>query len=299
MRVLAPILAASLCACATSGPRPHVSTYANGAPRWQTELADGVPHGPSTTWHPNGQVASRGNFVAGERHGTFVYYDLGGHELARRHYRHGHRIDGPPAGVSSPALALAAHAPVAEEPASDHYVDLRLAVGGGATDAAHRMGDSTPRDGSAALSLSVTSRRGTMIYGVSGSTGGTIFGPGHTYVGGLVGAATGGPRAHVELLGEAGVHTASGLGDDLFTTSAGNTSVMLPYAGAQARLSFDPGDLGHLVFDLTVAGRTDLSRAETQVTTTTCFFGCSSERESWRIGGTSVDVTLGFGYRFR
>lgn len=298
---LAALLAVGACA---SGPQhqTHVASYPGGSPRWQAELVDGVPDGVSTTWHANGQLASRGRYANGQRTGEFVYWDEAGAELRRETYQRGELIDaqavatgGP--GMTAPAVEAIA-APRAADP--DHYTEVRIGTGFGGTNAAERTdnGAGDAAEPTVGLGLAVLARRNSRVYGVTAQLSGTVFGPGHTYLGGVFGLAAPGDRAHVELLAEGGIHVVAGLGDDLFTESAGNDTVELPYFGTQVRLSIDPGARGHLTIDLAVAGRVDLLRAEQQVMTTTCFLGCSTDQETWRVGGQSIDASVGLSYRF-
>lgn len=295
-------------ACAGSQQhQTHVATYGNGAPRWQAELVDGVPDGVSTTWHENGQLATRGRYVQGKRDGEFVFWDETGAELRRESYANGSllEISAAPGGTApgqsggpSTVEAMAAIAP----PARDEYIELRFATGMGGTNGAvqveSRGSDSDGTESNISVGLSVLARRKSLVYGATTQIGTSIFGAGHTYLGGVFGLASPGSGAHVELLAEGGAHVVSGIATGLFTTTSGNNSATLPYLGSQARLVLDPGARKHLVFDLAVTGRVDLSSAERQVSTMTCFFGCSSQLETWRAGGQSVDVSLGLSYQF-
>ncbi|HUH01943.1 MAG TPA: hypothetical protein VML75_08090 [Kofleriaceae bacterium] len=298
----------SLGACA-GGQRhqTHVASYGNGAPRWQAELVDGVPDGVSTTWHENGQLATRGRYLQGKRDGEFVFWDETGAELRRERYANGALLEtsaalgGTAPGQSGGPSTVEATVAIAP-PAPDEYIELRFATGMGGTNGAVRTdsrgSDSDGAESTISLGLSVLARRKSLIYGATTQVGSSIFGAGHTYVGGVFGLASPGSGAHVELLAEGGAHIVSGLGNDLFSTTSGETSATLPYLGSQVRLSLDPGDPKHLVFDLAVTGRVDLLTAEREVMTTSCFFGCSSQRETWRAGGQSIDVTLGLSYQF-
>jgi len=291
-------------ACATAPEtRSHVTTYPGGAPRWQVALADGVPDGPSTTWHGNGQVSSTGTYRAGKREGLFVYYDTDGAETRRDVYRADVLVSSESGGAgASPAQVAAVPVrPAPPAPAPDRYTDLRLAFGAGGTNAAVRIdgGDSSD-DGEAAVSTSVELlvRRGSRVFGATLQGSSALWGAGHTYVGAVAGLAAG-ERAEIQLLAEGGVHEVSSMGDDLFETTRGNDSATLPYLGTQLRLTLDPGEVGHLFVDLSMTARTDLTREERDVMVESCFFGCSTSRETWRAGGRSVDVSLGLGYRFQ
>lgn len=296
---LAALLAVGACA---SGPQhqTHVTRYPGGSLRWQAELVDGVPDGVSTSWHANGQLASRGRYEGGQRAGEFVYWDTAGTELRRETYRGGELVDEQVAIGAGPGLTAPTVRSVATPPPSDHYTELRIGTGFGGTNAAERTdaGGGDAAEPAVGLGMSVLARRQNRVYGVTAQLLGTIFGPGHTHLGGVFGLAAPGDRAHVELLAEGGIHIVSGLGNDLFTESTGNDTVELPYFGTQVRLSIDPGARGHLTIDLAVAGRVDLLRAEQQVMTTTCFLGCSTDQETWRVGGQSIDASVGLSYRF-
>jgi hypothetical protein len=299
LRLLGLIAVFALGACAANQRQTHVASYPNGAPRWQAELRDGVPDGESTSWHENGQVASQGTYRTGERVGEFIYWDEAGRVVRRETYRGGavvatDRAMGAP-GLTAPVVALA------PQPApADHYTELRFSTGVGGTDAVARQGDGPGDAAEATMSLGVElmTRRKSKLYGAALQLQPAIFGATHTYLGGAFGLASPGTNVHAELIAEGGLHIVSQIGNDLFSSSSGSNSAELPYLGAKVRLSFDPGEPGNVVFDLSANARTDLGRTDRDVMVTSCFFGCSSSRESWRVGGQSMDFQLGMGYRF-
>jgi hypothetical protein len=304
-RALGVLALLSLGACAgRQQHQTHVATYRNGAPRWQAELVDGVPDGVSTTWHENGQVATRGRYIQGKRDGEFLFWDATGVELRRETYSNGAMLEtnGPAAAGETGGPSTFEPVVTIAPPAPDEYIELRFSTGMGGTNGAvrtdSRSSDSDGTESTVSLGVSVLARRKSLIYGATTQVGSSIFGAGHTHLGGVLGLASPGRGAYFSLLAEGGAHVVSDLGNDLFSTTSGETSATLPYLGSQVRLILDPGDPKHLVLDLAVTGRVDLLSAEREVMTTSCFFGCSSQRETWRAGGQSVDVSLGLSYQF-
>lgn len=288
-------------ACAGPQHQTHVTTYPDHTVRWQVETTNGVPDGESRTWHENGRLASRGVYRHGLREGVWIYWDAEGNEVSRNTFRAGRLVAR--SGASVPPAPVAAPAPTERtetRPAStDSYTVLRVSTGIGDSTSAVRLEDEGSNDAAiVALGLQLHRRDKLWVYGGSASLGGEVFGASHYHFGGVFGVASPGEDADVELLGEGGVHLISGLGTDLFTSSAGNNSAVLPYVGGQLRLDMDPGKPGHIRVDLAVAGRLDLTRSERQVMTTTCFLGCYDDNEMWRVGGQTVDVTLGLSYQF-
>tara|TARA_R110002096_G_scaffold77896_12_gene183539 strand:+ start:43214 stop:44245 length:1032 start_codon:yes stop_codon:yes gene_type:complete len=52
-------------------------------------MVDGVPHGPATSWHPNGEIASQGHYERGKRHGSFTFWNDDRTWLRIDEYEHG------------------------------------------------------------------------------------------------------------------------------------------------------------------------------------------------------------------
>ncbi|HEU4612465.1 MAG TPA: hypothetical protein VFS15_10325 [Kofleriaceae bacterium] len=288
-------------ACAAPRHQTHVTTYPDHTVRWQVETTNGVPDGLSRTWHENGRLASRGVYRHGIREGVWIYWDDAGNEVSRDTFRGGQLVARNGARPAPAPAAVAASPQFAEaRPVStDTYTVLRASTGiGGSTSAVRVDGEGSNDAAILGFGLQLHHRDKMWVYGGSANLGGEVFGASHYHFGGVFGLASPGDTAHVELLGEGGVHFISGLGTDLFTSSAGNNDALLPYVGGQLRLDMDPGAPGHVRIDVAVAGRLDLSRSERQVMTTTCFFGCSDGTETWRVGGQTFDVTLGVSYQF-
>lgn len=304
----------SLGACAGSQRQTHVASFPTSRPRWEVHLKNGVPDGVSRTWHPNGQLASLGSYRNGARDGEWRFWNAAGAEVRRETYRHGRRVTrggvaraagGPAAATvwrtAGPSLRAAVrNAPGdAAARATDSYVEIGAATGLGATNAARRVeGDDGSGGMAVSLGLHLLRHQRALVYGGNVDLSSEVFGPTHSHLGGVVGLGLADQRADVELLGEGGLHVVSNIGDDLFTTSSGNNEAALPYVGGQLRLNMDPGAPGHLMVALAIAARTDLARTERDVMTTSCFLGCYDEVESWRIGGQSMDLTLGLSYQF-
>jgi hypothetical protein len=295
------ILVLPLVAAACSAPQRtvHTTHYPSGSPRWQTEMYSGVPDGPSITWHDNGEVASRGHYRAGKKHGTFRYWDPSGRLIRVEEFRRGALVSASEEPERIAAVAPPSSIepmPTAEQRDRDRYTELQVGFGVGATNAAQTADSGVESAGSMGFMLLV--RRHAQLVGASAKFSGEIFGPSHGYVGAMVGYAGSGRIAHLELLAEAGVHTITGLGNDLFAEPMGDSSAMLPYVGLRSRLVLDPGDPNGVVFELGAATRIDATRKDKTVVTETCFFGCSTERQEWQLGGSSAELTAGFSYQF-
>ena len=202
--------------------------------------------------------------------------------------------------AASPAAASGAQesaAGAAGDP-SGSSAEIGVTTGMGVNNASQRL-DETDSSSGTTLSLGayLLAHRGIWIYGANADLSSGIFAANHEHVGGVVGLSSPGQRVRLELLGEGGVHFISDIGDELFTRSDA-TTVALPYVGGQVRLNMDPGAPGHVRVVLAVAGRTDLSRTQRDVMVTDCFFDCNTESQTWRLGGQSLDATLGISYQF-
>ena len=68
------------------------SWYPDGEKRSEHTYARGLLHGLSTTWHPNGQKMNQGNYQGGKLHGIWITWDAAGTETGRKHYRKGKPI---------------------------------------------------------------------------------------------------------------------------------------------------------------------------------------------------------------
>jgi hypothetical protein len=75
---LLPIAAAALLGCAGPTLGQRQVDYPEGGPQWAYETRDGVPHGSSTTYHPDGQVRSRGSYRDGRKDGRFEHFRADG-----------------------------------------------------------------------------------------------------------------------------------------------------------------------------------------------------------------------------
>ncbi len=191
----------------------------------------------------------------------------------------------PPGQVSETALAKTS------------YNEVRFSFGGGVTSAAKQVGEED--DGVASLNVAFTNRDDSRVLGANVSFQTTLFGPTHAYVGGLAGFAIGGDNAHLELTGEGGLHMVSGMGNDLFDTPATSDSeAAIPYVGAQVRAVFDVGATNAWQLELTVQGRSDLTRERRTVAVSSCFLGCSTEMQEWQLGGVSTTALAGLSYQF-
>jgi hypothetical protein len=191
------------------------------------------------------------------------------------------------------------HAATGDSPA-DHYGELRVAVGVGGTNSAHSLDNPSASavDAFPEVTASFLGRKGWWMLGATGTL--ADWGTKHTFLGLVAGVAVPGETAHFELLAEGGAHLMSHIGAGMFTTTSRDNSGGLPYVGAQARLSIDPGVVKHLAFDLAVTGRFDLARSLNKIYVHNggfCLEDCSGT-ETWQLGGESVDLSLGLRYLF-
>jgi hypothetical protein len=105
------------------------------------------------------------------------------------------------------------------------------------------------------------------------------------------------PALRLELLAEGGLHSFFGIGGGLFVDStSGETSAELPYAGVRASIAWRFGKEHRGILGGWFSFRDDLMRRTASPTVTTCLFGCSSERESWNVGGESFTLGIRVGF---
>jgi|GEM_PF-5797932 len=205
------------------------------------------------------------------------------------------------------ALALCMHLPRAHaqapsiattSPALTHYTEVRVAAGGGTTTSGKQVGEAD--EGVVALNLSLGRRDDSRVIGANLNVQTTGWGANYFYFGGVLGFALGSGNAHLELLGEVGVHHLDGLGADFLSAPAPTESdtADLLYAGAQLRAVFDLGAPGGLKLELTAQGRSDLTRDQRDLHIERCFLSCSSHTETWTLGGTNASVLAGLSYQF-
>lgn len=201
--------------------------------------------------------------------------------------------------IAGSALALGLHLPCAHAQAPGitnpvpppapltHYTEFRVAIGGGSTSSGKRVGDDD--EGTVDLNLSVVRRDDSRVIGANLNAQSTLWGADHFYAGGVLGFALGSGGAHLELLGEAGIHHLKSLGSGIFTPppATEEATADLFYAGAQLRAVFDLGEPGGLELELTAQGRTDLSREKRDL-----------DGETWTLGGTNTSVLAGLSFAF-
>jgi hypothetical protein len=110
------------------------------------------------------------------------------------------------------------------------------------------------------------------------------------------------PWLQVDALGEIGAHDIYDIGDGLFATSGGPSTV-LPFLGARlsAARRFGPGH--HAVLGLSLGFREDVGQQSNATPGISCIARCSTAAQStaskaWSIGGESwlAGVRLGFEY---
>jgi len=65
------------------------SWYPDGKKRSEHTYSRGLLQGLSTTWYPNGQKMSQGLYRKGKLHGTWITWDPAGKETKRQSYRNG------------------------------------------------------------------------------------------------------------------------------------------------------------------------------------------------------------------
>lgn len=141
-------------------------------------------------------------------------------------------------------------------------------------------------------------RAGAFRVGASADMASSIFGPGATHFGAF-GGADWLPLRWLRLTGalELGGNYMSDIGGGLFVSSlAGDSSILLPYAGVRTSAVVRIGHVHHFLMGLTALAREDLGRGTVTPQVTSCLLSCSSAPETWRVGGESVDLGLTLGF---
>ncbi len=92
--LLAPIVLSLFVACASKKPTVVVAVPSHGGDsyRHEVESKDGLPHGAATGWYASGELAYRGEFVDGRRHGNFTYFFRNGNWMRRELYAQGELV---------------------------------------------------------------------------------------------------------------------------------------------------------------------------------------------------------------
>lgn len=180
--------------------------------------------------------------------------------------------------------------------AATTYSELRVGVGGGGTTSGKNA--EYDEEGVVAFNAAFLQRYDTTLFGVNLALGETLFGATHTYVGAAIGAVFGGPEAHIELIGEGGLHVITNLGDDLFDSGRGNTTAGMPYLGGQVRTVFDVGDPNGVQLELSVHARSDLTRDQRDIMVSGGLFSDETSRETWDLGGLTANAIAGLSYQF-
>ncbi len=74
MNRIATLAAMVMVACGGSAARVQRVAYPSGRPHFELELKNGVPEGTGRTWFESGGLRSEGTYVAGAKHGRFVFF---------------------------------------------------------------------------------------------------------------------------------------------------------------------------------------------------------------------------------
>jgi len=99
----------------------------------------------------------------------------------------------------------------------------------------------------------------------------------------------------LELLGEAGGETVSGVGKDLFSSALGGDDALLPYLGVRGGLSFLLGGARRFLVGLLVNAGDAVGEEAIHPSIQSCFLGCTVESKSFTIGGPSWSMGLRLG----
>ena len=102
------------------------------------------------------------------------------------------------------------------------------------------------------------------------------------------------PSVQVDLLGELGVESISGLNGDLYGDLQDGGSATLPYFGGRAGLSFLLGRSHRFVLGWWFAPGFSVP-TNVRVTVQDCFFGCTTSSETLDVGGFSFTTGLRLG----
>jgi hypothetical protein len=151
------------------------------------------------------------------------------------------------------------------------------------------------QDGSFALGFTGLFRHEWLEAGLALSIGTEVFSAGYVTGSVLAGAAFNpAPWLQVDLLGEFGAESISGLGGSLFSDVEDGGSVTLPYFGGRAGVSFLLGRSHRFVLGWWFApGFSD--RTVVHATIQSCFLGCATRSETFDVGGFSFATGLRLG----
>jgi hypothetical protein len=138
-------------------------------------------------------------------------------------------------------------------------------VGPVAGDRVHKQGASSSDDASAFLGASMSLRFDDIVVGASADTAFALFGHSEGYVAGHVGWSKGVGQGRFTVVGEAGQHSYSGLGSELFAELT-STPVALPFIGIRATADLALGRNRSSLIGWWFALRTDLGTATAEST---------------------------------
>ncbi len=101
----------------------------------------------------------------------------------------------------------------------------------------------------------------------------------------------------MELLAEGGMTHYRALGEGLFVTQvSGDDSVTLPYVGGRASFAWRFGGNRGWALGLFAGVQADVGQQTAHPDVTSCFFGCSTSRETVTVGGTTFMTGLRVGF---
>lgn len=151
------------------------------------------------------------------------------------------------------------------------------------------------QDGSGALGMTALFRHKWLEAGFGLSVGVGVFSAGYVTASVLAGAALNpAPWFQVDLLGELGTESISGLGGGFFDEVEDGGSATLPYFGGRVGTSFLLGRSHRFVLGWWFApGFSDPTNV--RATIQSCFFGCTSRSETFDVGGFSFATGLRLG----
>jgi hypothetical protein len=150
-------------------------------------------------------------------------------------------------------------------------------------------------DGSFTIGFTGLFRHDWLEAGLALNAGTEFFGAGYVMASVLAGAAFNpAPWFQVDLLGELGAESISGLGSGLFENVEDGGSAMLPYFGGRAGLSFLLGRSHRFVLGWWFAPGFS-ERTLVHATVQSCFFGCTVNSDTFDVGGFSFATGLRIG----
>jgi hypothetical protein len=197
--------------------------------------------------------------------------------------------------VSIPVPALTQ---VREDPPALSGIVVHGLGGVGAAMSSTAPGEASRTGAGADLALEILYRTGSFQAGLAGGAHASALDASAAH-GVRFGIAAGAahdvsPRLRLELMVEPGIAQYVPDADGLFSTVVQSGEAWLPYLGARATLAVNFARNASSFLTVSLYARAALERADVPATVETCFLGCSTSSERFRVGGSVVGLAVGF-----